>query len=305
MRTFTGLMLVLMAIGGPPQPRTTVADQVMTLTRDTHWKLISSIAIRFRTFHPQGMVRIGDAFYVSSVEVKTPTRRFQTSANGLDRDTGQGVGHLFKIDPAGNLLGEITIGEGAIYHPGGMDFDGVNIWVAVAEYRPNSRSIVYRVDPRTMAAVEVLRVGDHIGAVAYDVDDRTLHGASWGSRRFYTWKVARGAVRATPGQPRIVQNPSHYIDYQDCKYAGRHRMICSGVTEFHVPNGSPFRLGGIDLVDLRDGRPLHQAPILLWTPSGFDMTHNPVWLESTPAGLRAYFMPEDDSSTLYMYESSS
>jgi hypothetical protein len=34
-----------------------------------------------------------------------------------------------------------------------------------------------------------------------------------------------------------------------------------------------------------------------------DMTHNPVWIESPVAGgLRAYFMPEDDRSTLYIYD---
>ena len=34
-----------------------------------------------------------------------------------------------------------------MYHPGGIDYDGRHIWVSVAEYRPNSRSIVYRIDP--------------------------------------------------------------------------------------------------------------------------------------------------------------
>ena len=32
------------------------------------------------------------------------------------------------------------------------------------------------------------------------------------------------------------------------------------------------------------------------------MTHNPVWLEATPTGLRGYFMPEDDQSTIYVYD---
>ena len=40
----------------------------------------------------------------------------------------------------------------------------------------------------------------------------------------------------------------------------------------------------------------------LWTASGLDMTHNPVWIEPTASGLRGYFMPEDDESTLYIYE---
>ena len=40
------------------------------------------------------------------------------------------------------------------------------------------------------------------------------------------------------------------------------------------------------------------------------MTQNPVWLEPfdraqgrvTATGVRGYFMPEDDTSTLYVYE---
>jgi hypothetical protein len=79
--------------------------------------------------------------------------------------------------------------------------------------------------------------------------------------------------------------------------------LCTGVTEIRQAPAAPvFRLGGMDLVDLEDGRPLHQVPILLWTPSGMDMTHNPVWIEATTAGLRGYFMPEDDKSTIYVYE---
>jgi len=32
------------------------------------------------------------------------------------------------------------------------------------------------------------------------------------------------------------------------------------------------------------------------------MTENPVWIEATPSALRAYFMPEDDRSTVYVYD---
>jgi hypothetical protein len=93
------------------------------------------------------------------------------------------------------------------------------------------------------------------------------------------------------------------VDYQDCKYAGAHRMVCTGVTEIRQPNEPrAFRLGGVDLISLRDGRPLHQVPVLLWTPAGVDMTHNPAWLEPASAGLRAYFMPDDDQSTLFVFE---
>lgn len=288
---------------GMPQ----AADRVTRLARTSHWTRAAAIRLGFRTHHPQGLVRIGDDFYLSSVEITTRTKPYAQPVGGYDRDTGEGAGHLFKFDKAGNLLADLKLGAGPIYHPGGIDYDGRYIWVPVAEYRPNSRSILYRVDPATMKASEVLRFPDHIGGVVHNTDDRTLHGVSWGSRRFYRWTLD-GDGRVTNGSVASDElrrlNPSHYLDYQDCKYAGRRRMLCTGVTEMRAqPDAVPFRLGGIDLVNLEDGRPIHQVPVLLWTTGGLNMTQNPVWLEPSADGLRAYFIPEDDVSTMYVYES--
>jgi hypothetical protein len=267
----------------PQDPRSIVAERIVKVSRSSPWTLVATVPIAFRTFHPQGMVKIGETLVVSSVEV-------------VDRDAGKGVGHLFKIDMQGRLLAELRLGEGAIYHPGGIDYDGRDVWVPLAEYRPDSRTIVYRVDIDAMKATEVFRVADHIGAIVRDTDTDTLHGVSWGSRRFYRWSLGGVEQQQTP-------NSSHYIDYQDCKYAGRQRMLCSGVAELRQsPDGVPFRLGGIDLIGLDDHRPLHQVPVSLWTTSGLDMTHNPVWVEPSPDGLRGYFMPEDDRSMLYIYD---
>ncbi len=279
-------MACIAAVALSPVPRAAqsiAAERVTKLTRRSSWTLVKSVPIAFRTYHPQGMVKIGQTLFVSSVEV-------------IDREAGRGVGHLFKIDLAGNLVADLRLGHGPIYHPGGIDYDGKNIWVPVAEYRPDSRSIVYRVDPGTMMATEVFRVADHVGALVHNTDDHTLHGVSWGSRRFYRWTLG-GAGRGT------TLNTSHYLDYQDCKYLGRARMLCTGVTEIRqAPDAPPFRLGGIDLIDLEDGRPVHQVPVLLWTAGGLAMTHNPVWIEPSAVGLRAYFMPEDDQSTVYIYD---
>jgi hypothetical protein len=294
------------AAGTQPDRRAPLAELVSQLTRDSKWTLTSKVPVAFPTFHPQGMVRIGDTFFVSSVEVKQPTKRFPAPIEGYDRDAGAGVGHLFKFDASGKLLADLSLGEGTIYHPGGIDYDGTDIWVPVAEYRPNSKSIVYRVDPQAMKATEVFRWADHIGGVVHDTEDGTLHGVSWGSRRFYRWKLdvhRRLANVVTRGKPQFTMNPSHYVDYQDCKYVGQHRMVCTGVAELRPsPDAPPLRLGGLDLIDLREGRPIHQVPVPLWTSSGLDMTHNPTWFEAVNGGLRAYFMPEDNTSTIYVYE---
>jgi hypothetical protein len=300
-------VVVVRAVGAlPASIGTILAERVTKLTRDSAWTLVGSVSINFRTYHPQGMVKIRDTLFVSSVEILIPTRRLPEPQGRYDRDIGRGAGHLFKIDMTGHRIADLRLGEGSVYHPGGLDYDGESIWVPVAEYRPNSRSIIYKVDPETMKATEVLRFADHIGAISHNDEDHTLHGVSWGSRRFYRWILGKdGTVTNAGAAPDKLGtlNTSHYLDYQDCKYVGRRRMLCTGVTELRQsPGRAPFRLGGIDLIDLGDGRPLHQVPVLLWTPRGMDMTHNAAWLEPSANGLRGYFMPEDDKSTLYIYE---
>ena len=39
----------------------------------------------------------------------------------------------------------------------------------------------------------------------------------------------------------------------------------------YSPDGKTLAVGISNLIDLRDGRPVHQVPALLWTPGGMDM----------------------------------
>jgi len=306
-RTLAALLVAgtVAAVSGQTPDAIDLADRVSRLTRAAIWRPVAAIPAGFRTFHPQGMVKIGDAFVVSSVEVTTPTQRYSSPVESYDRSPGEGVGHLFRFDGQGRLIAHATIGDGIIYHPGGIDFDGTHVWVPVAEYRPDSRSIVYRVDPVTLEATEVFRFADHIGGIVFDKDTRTLHGVSWGSRRFYRWPLAPDGRLTNAGESAVsmrVLNPSHYVDYQDCAFAGRQRMLCTGLAEIRQPGGPVILLGGLEVVSLADGRPLHQVPVPLWAPSGRPMTQNPAWFEATASGLRAYFMPDDDESVMYVYD---
>lgn len=283
-----------------------ISERLKKLTRGVQWRRVAAVPVTFNTFHPQGMVKIGDLLYVSSVDIKKPTKPYPRARDGYDRDTGEGVGHLFKMDMKGNLIGDLVLGEGSMYHPGGIDYDGKSIWVPVAEYRPNSRAVIYRVDPSAMKATEVFRYGDHIGGLVRNTDGKSLHGVSWGSRRFYRWTLGADGVPTnamTPPEDLRVANPSGYIDYQDCKYLGRGEALCSGLNNYQVKKDGPrFPLGGLEIVDLANNRPIFQIPVELWTDSGLPMTQNPFWVEPTSDGLRAYFMPEDGKSTLYIFE---
>jgi hypothetical protein len=299
--------LAIAAAVGTSQADVSLPSAIQRLSRTSAWRLERTVAIKFPVHHPQGMVKIGDRLFISSVEIKVPTRPLDGSrgAGGLDRDAGEGVGHLFEATMAGELIADVILGEGTQYHPGGIDFDGTHIWVTVAEYRPNSRSIVYRVDPATRKAAEVFRFGDHLGGIVHNRDDGSLHAVSWGSRWFYRFTLDRNGRATNAGSPPAAlrtANPSHYVDYQDCKYAGGRQMLCTGIANVvRGPNERSYQLGGIDLVDLATGRPVHQVPLGLATPAGVSLTRNPSFFETTASGLRAYFLPEDDSATLYVY----
>jgi Family of unknown function (DUF6454) len=298
--------VVLGSAGAPADAADDVAERFTRIVRSLDWQLVETVPVQFPTHHPQGMVKIGEKIYFSTVEILEPTQRYSEPRAGLDRSAGKGVGHLFEMDLKGTLLRQIQLGEGDAYHPGGIDFDGTHIWVPVAEYRPNSSAILYRVDPTTMNATKVLTFADHVGGIVHDTVAHTLHGVSWGSRRFYRWTLDRSLrVTNAAAKPEALRklNPSFYIDYQDCHHVGGNRMLCSGLNNYRMkPDGPPFPLGGLELVDLKTDRPLHQIPVALWTDTGVVMTQNPFWIETSAAGLRLYFMPEDDKSRLFVYD---
>lgn len=299
MRVFCTIILVISTIS-PSLAQTQLIDAIQQLTRDTAWNLVAEIPVRFDTHHPQGFAFVDGDLFVSSVEVTTPTRRFDRPRNGMDRSPGAGKGLLYKMDMQGNVLAQIELGEGNVYHPGGIDYDGTHLWVPVAEYRPDSRSIVYRVNPRSLEVVEVLRVSDHIGGIVHNTDDNSLHGVSWGSRRFYTWAM-NGHLVVVDSSAIPIENPSHYIDYQDCEYVSEGLAVCTGLATYQSGKVR-FRLGGIELIDLRKNKPVYQVPLELWTENGKPLTQNPVAFDVDRSRLLMYAMPEDNQSLLYVYE---
>ena len=274
-----------------------VAERFKELSNATNWKEVESLRLDFPTYHTQGMAIVGSRIFLSSVQV-------------IDRRAGKGVGHLFEFDKEGRLKRTIRLGEGAVYHPGGIDYDGEFIWVPVAEYRPASRSIVYTVNAETMEYTRVFEFDDHLGAIVHNTNRHTLVAANWDSRNFYTWALEKSDTGWTvkePGAPKVTINGSHYINYQDCHYLpGTSLMLCGGLNRFRPPGG-PLRgiaLGGIDLIDLNRMRPVHQVPIPLWVAGqpGLAMTNNPFFYEIKDGRLRLHFIPQDDASTLYTYE---
>jgi len=282
------------------------------LGKNAVWTKVDQIRVDFPTFHTQGLVKIGDTFYVSAVEILEATVRDQSVSTdstydfSIDRTAGAGRGWLFKFDSAGKLQAKVELSEGSVFHPGGIDFDGTYLWVPVAEYRPNSQANIFRVDPQTLKAEKVLSEKDHIGGVMHDPVRGKLHGVSWGSRRLYTWKQAE---KGDGIEWKVwIPNAANYIDYQDCHFHGDAYALCGGVGSYATPLGN-VAFGGVELVDLWWNKQDHLLPVNLFVDEGkgpsptLAATNNAFWVEPKDGKLRFYFMTESNNQAdLLIYD---
>ncbi len=270
-------------------------------TRSTEWELVERVKLGFDAHHPEGVAKVGDRFFLSTVEVTEPSVRCPTTCDGTDRSPGKGLGWVIEFDAQGNKLREVRVDDGStIYHPGGLDYDGRRLWTAVAEYRPNKPSIIYSMNPRSLRPRVEFRVPDHIGGIAHDTERDRIVGLNWGSRLAYEWSLGGRERRVDP-------NPSHYVDYQDCKFltvedGARPGMLCGGIASYTPPGGASFELGGLGLVRLPGMRPLHEIPFAQYTPQNHVATRNAIDVEAVGDRLRLYLVADDDDSEMLVYE---
>ncbi|KAI9733623.1 MAG: hypothetical protein M1834_003225 [Cirrosporium novae-zelandiae] len=297
----------------PESHATTDGDAVVelfqNLGRTTSWKLVEKVKFEGDTYEPEGIVRFGDnRYFVSAGEYTASTVKYNTTINGTDRTAGAGFAHLIIFDGNGSRIADATITErGAIeYHNGGLDWDGEYIWATIAQYRPNTTATVIKIDPRTLQTTKIFHASDHLGGIVHDTKTNNIVTLNWGARNSSTWnldqKFNKFPLFTSP--QATSRNPTYFIDYQDCKflghsqiYGGRAIMICSGVATIN-----DFNLGGLAIVDLETMVPLAEVPITMTSDLDVPVTQNPIDVNVVEGQLRAYFLPDQHNSTLYVYE---
>lgn len=253
----------------------TVAGTIGAATRATRWQLVGELPLAFDAFHPQGMARIGSTWWITTVDI--------AGRRGL----------VLVVDDRGNLIERIPVGDGVRYHPGGMDYDGNELWIAAAEYVPDSTATIYRLRPGGLPE-RAFDVDDHVGAVARCGPDGDLVGWSWGSRRFYRW--------STDGELLAAKvNPAFFVDHQDCQWLGSGHLLCGGVAQVGLASG-PGWLGGIGLLDVDELVMTRELPFPHYQPgSGRPGTHNPLWSEVRDGQLVLHLLPDDGQGTILSY----
>ncbi len=270
------------------------------LSSDSRWSLVNEIKLRFRTYHPEGMHRIDGHLIIASVRSLPGDLGEGEATHPPNRPSSRGEGWIFKADLDGNLVASRRIDQGRMFHPGGIDYDGTWVWVPVAEYRPGGQSIIVRVNPATLDAETICRVDDHVGDLAYNGKTNTLHGFSWGSIRHYRWQLKEGNIVSclVPASAIDRSHAEAFVEYQDCKFVESSYAVCSSSTLIQQDY-----LGALDLVDLESEEVIHQILVNFKSrKSDRLVTNNPMFLERDGARLRFYFAPDDDDTTVFVYE---
>jgi hypothetical protein len=286
-----------------------IIRQFADLNRSTKWNLVNKIKFEGDTFEPEGLVRLGqDRYFVSAGEWTVPRSMHTTSDDGTSGVSGAGFAHVIVFNGQGKRLADATITEpgASEYHGGGIDYDGTYIWATLAQYRPESTATLVRMRPHTLQPEPVLRVADHMGAVVHDLSTGDILTLNWGSRSGALWNLnyRPEAPPAFTAPRAVIKNPSHYTDYQDCKFLGHSQryafrpvMLCSGITELYGTS-----IGGIALVDMESMVPLADVPLTMVSDRGVLVTKNPMDVAIVDGKMRLFFLPDERNSTLYVYE---
>ncbi len=224
-------------------------------------KLLQVLPLAARLYHVQGMDLDGTRLWVTSV----------------DRESRKGFLHLLDL-PSGTLRKEVEVQDGECFHPGGICLDGSSVWVPVAEYRRESRSLIQKRDRDTLSLVFSFPVEDHIGAVAAASD--RLIGGNWDSRLLYFWSPSGKLLSRQP-------NPGATA-YQDMKINGR-SLLASG----NRKEGG----GTIDWLDI-ESLSLLRTIRAGKTDRGVPFTNEGVALYQG----RLYLLPEDGPSRLFIFQ---
>lgn len=264
----------------PSDPRTMspstsppdLVQAVCSLGRHTTWTLESTTALAFDAGHPQGLTTIGDDWLITTV--------FPFTRSGT----------VVCVDRSGSVVRSLDVTDGDRFHPGGVDCSAPDngAWIAVAEYRPNSTTVVVHVDAN-LRVTKRFAVDDHLGAVC-DLGDGTLFAVSWGSRSLY--RLSHDGV--------VLErraNPSHVVDYQDLRVIAPGIVLASGVADMTV-SGTPIQLGGLALLDTVTMSIVHEVPIGASMPSGRSITYNGVHVTMRDTSVRLHCLVDDTTAAI-------
>jgi hypothetical protein len=203
--------------------------------------------------HPQGMEidRRTGLMYITAVEIIEERDRARHYC-------GKGRAHLFECDTEGRTLRSVTLASDHEdeYHPSGMVLTGDVMYIALAQYLPNTSATIIKFNVRDWTYERLFRIGDHVGLVVPNLDEGELFLGTWGSRYYYCTDF-KGEIKGKHQNPcsdemehqdaQLIHGGSSTLNHNDCEMLRSEGalMLATGVTAGGMDHF------GLDLIDMK------------------------------------------------------
>jgi hypothetical protein len=249
--------------------------------------------------HPQGMEVDWETglLYITAVEIidqRDKTRGYP----------GKGRAHLFECDIEGRTLRSVTLTSDREneYHPSGMVLVDGTMFIALAQYLPESSATIIKFDVRNWTCEKLFHIQDHIGLVIPNPAEGELFLGTWGSRHYYRTDL-KGNIKSKRATPS-----SDTMEHQDAQLIGggmgtvnnnkveEPMILATGVTAGGMEY---FGLEIIDVASWTIKSSLRWPSTQYMTKGGWAPFANPtfLWVDSCDRVL-ALATPDDDHEQL-------
>lgn len=239
------------------------------LSRSTRVEQVDAIDLQFDAGHPQGLSVRGDLHWLTTVDLE--------HVRGL----------VLAFDATGELRHRLDVTDAGRFHPGGCDIRDGHLIVPVAEYRPESSTVVRAIDLDDLTVTDRFRIDDHLGAVVELPTGGYLAG-TWGSRELIRFDADGSVVDRRP-------NRSHFVDFQDSQVLDDDTILCSGVADILTPVGLT-QIGGLALLDVGTLALSLEVPVTAYSSTGRTITYNSVCASLVDGEARLTSVPDDGRS---------
>ena len=253
--------------------------------------------------HTQGLEIIDGKYFVTARRDDVRPQRallLRTAPARADWD-------VWDITPVDDQ-GEIT----TLNHPGGMQSDGMRLWIPLAESKRGGRSVIRAFQLKEMHVGRTLKsdfefpANDHIGAIAVSAQSKLVLGASWDTQKVYVWEFT-GHLRQTLADTELKARGLGFvagregragIAVQDWKEVGD-RLFASGLfrSENTGEGSSKSRL--IWFTNFSESHFRHGS-VTLPMQNGTELGREAMAI----SGGMIYFLPEDLGASNRMFRAS-
>jgi len=206
-------------------------DLLLNIETFDKWVNVANIDLPFETYHPQGIVKIGDRFFLTAIDgdlaayiiefdVKSPGASPARNPTDISSKRATFIRQVQLADPSFPKR----------IHPGGIDYDASRnrIWCPLAEKLADTSTSILTINPKDLSYDNIGYVLDHLGTTIVDAENNRVRMIDYHTGMYsFPVKPNRTFLSDAHTTDKFLL-PHEPIEYQDCKHLAQKYALCAG-----------------------------------------------------------------------------